>query len=212
LHRKAYTELLIAIHNKKNEAMLKSMLAKQLTFSTLSIWEAFISDLLIAYVAANPGKMVEDLKDRVEQSILSKFGSEPAKTMKLNIKFPLSRTRVAAILDPKGFNVTLKTSKQLTERANQILPARFAKKFSLHAPEAEFYDFAIALRNYLAHGSTSSRSYLKETISSLSRDENKMFKDSITDIGMYLKEIVSSKKTRAILLSERLEKLAKKIS
>ncbi len=94
---------------------------------------------------------MQSLRTRLKQSVREKFGPEALKALKLNLPESLTLTKTPAWLDPKDYNITVKSSEALTQRANSMLAAKYARKFTLEPDDAALVDFSIALRNYLAH-------------------------------------------------------------
>lgn len=206
-----HKELIQAIYNKKNQARLESMLVQQFALSLGVSWEIFISDLLITYVAVTPRRFVEGLTNRISQSVENKFGSEARRLVNFDQPANLSRIKVSALLDRNAWNITFKSAQDMASRANEYMGGRDARKFSLDEKDALVFDYTIALRNFLAHNSTSSRSVLKDAISRLSDPVNKPLQSSLTHIGPYLKSNVGSGLSRVEYLTNRLVQIAERL-
>ena len=181
-----YDEFVMAVHNKRNQPSLESQLAEQLVMSVAVAWEAFITDLLIAYVTLDPKASIESLKSKISKSLNDKYGVDAAKAVKFSFPKSLTKARAAAFIDPKGWNIPLKSSEALSQRANELLSAQNAKKFSLNADDSHFLDFVICARNYLSHRSDASRQALKTAISQAG-GKNDFLASRFADIGTYLK-------------------------
>ena len=65
---------MLAVHNKRNQAALETMLVEQFVMLSVVQWESFINDLIIAYVLMRPNTALKSLRRRIEQSIERKFG------------------------------------------------------------------------------------------------------------------------------------------
>jgi hypothetical protein len=200
----AYNDLLKAIDKKTNEDFLHGMIASQLAFTLLSIWEAYLSDVIIAYVAKSPKKMMESIKERVEKSLKDKFGSEIAKSTALTFSHELSQNSIMGIIDPKGVNISRAEPRDFTNLANEFLTGHHARKFTFNQKDREFYIFLKKLRNYLAHGSVASREELNKVVASLAHADNAVFKCAIGRIGSYLKSPCSAT-SRVVVVSDRLK-------
>jgi hypothetical protein len=151
-----YSELLIAVSGKQRQRALETMLAEQCAMSLAVSWEAFIHDLLIAYVMMNPTTFRNDLEDRVTTSIGDKYGGA-VRWIKFSLPRAPNKPQLIGMIDPKGWNITANSAQELAKRANQLLSAAEAKKFSLDAEDSAFLDYLISIRNYIGHRSKASR-------------------------------------------------------
>ena len=208
-----YDELLLAVHNKTRQASLEIILSEQTTMSLGVYWEAFVNDVLVAYVAKNPGNCLNDLKKRVGQNLEAKFAL-PAKWVRLSFPATLSSTQAERILNPKGWNISATSPKDLREKANQYLVSGDAIHFSLVAEDVEFVDLMVEMRNYLAHRSTRSRKILKSSIAKIGiANANALLSGAFTSSGAYLKACLpnDSNKRRVHELGRRLLQISKKL-
>ena len=162
-----HSELIHAVHNHKRQASLETLLSEQFAFTTTVLWEVFLSNLLMAYVVEDPKTFIADLKCRLHESVKGKFGPMAAKHVALKSPSTIQSHRIAEWLDPKEWNISVPSAAKLAVRANQLLPATSAKRFTLSAEDAALFDFTIALRNYLAHRSEGAKSILKDTVKGL---------------------------------------------
>jgi hypothetical protein len=183
------------------------MLAEQFALNTTVLWEVFLSDLLMAYVVEEPASYMRNLELRLAQSVRDKFGVEALRCVSIDLPHDIAMSKVAAWLDPKEFNLTFKSAGALQSRANDLLAAQFAKKFSLELDRSQLVNFIVALRNYLAHRSLASRAELKENAAVLS-GVNTDLNDRIKTIGSYLKSRLSGGDSRATFLATRISVLA----
>jgi hypothetical protein len=205
-----HRELLLAVHEKRRQASLESMLAEQFALNVAVLWEVFLSDLLMAYVSEDPRTYMGDLQGRIKQSVRERFGQEASKCMKLDFPATVAPDRIAAWLDPKDFNVTVKSADALAQRANSMLSALHAKKFTLEPEDSEIVDFTVALRHYLAHRSIASRHQLLQVAKSLS-GPNQELCDTIHKVGPYLKFRTTTGDTRAALVASRLSAVSARL-
>jgi hypothetical protein len=208
---KDHAELLLAVHNKRNERSLQSLLAEQLVMSVAVVWEGFLTDLLITYAALDSRKASDSLRERILKSARERFGNEAAKTIRFALPKKLSKARIAALFDPKGWNFSFSTADLLSQRANELLVAQYAKKFTLDAEDMMFLQFLVTMRNYLGHRSPSSRDVLTEVIAKLGAGRNTPFHGVFTDVGSYLKKKDTVGNTRAVLIVNRLIEIADKV-
>jgi hypothetical protein len=206
-----HRELMLAVHNKLNQAALETMLVEQFAILAAIQWESFLNDLIIAYAMMSPKTALKGLEERIEKSVQDKFGERAAKCVTFAVKQPFTLVKISKLLDPKDYNITFKSASELTSKANDILTAKFAKRFSLDKTAAQFVDFEVALRNFLSHRSDSSRNILKNSIDALSEAQNLSLKASIRNMGTYLKAKDANGKTRAVIFAERLVEISKKL-
>jgi hypothetical protein len=206
-----HRELMLAVHNKVNQAALETMLVEQFAMLAAIQWESFLNDLIIAYATMSPKTALNGLETRIGKSIQDKFGERAAKCVTFTVKKPFTLFKISKLLDPKDYNITVKSAGELTSKANDILAAEFAKKFSLDKADAQFMDFEVALRNFLSHRSDSSRGILKGSIQSLTEAQNLFLRAPITNIGTYLKAKDAAGKTRAVVFAERLVEISQKL-
>lgn len=202
---------MLAVHNKKNELTLRTMLVEQFVMSSVVLWESFLNDLFLAYALEQPETALGSLRKRITQSIDGKFGQHAASCFQFSVKKPLTKQRLIALLDPKNWNITVTSAQELASKANDLLHARFAKTFSLTKTDGQFFDYVIALRNFLSHRSKGSRAILNEAVARLTEPENHVFKGSTKNIGGYLKTTGPNAETRAIALAARLVSFASKL-
>ena len=205
-----YNELKLAIHNKKNEASLQSELAVQLALSISVQWESFIHDLIVAYVLTDPTPAFESLENRARQSIQTKLGNATEKCFEFCKPTGLTREKIQEFLDPKGWNITAGSANQLTSRSNELLASKYAKRFALDQGDSEFYDYIVALRNYLSHRSKGARKTFINLINGLSAAKNVPLKVAVGKTDFYLKSLVTPKKIcRVEYIAGRLQEIAK---
>ncbi|MGB8495941.1 MAG: hypothetical protein WCE53_16190 [Candidatus Acidiferrum sp.] len=206
-----YSELLLAVSGKTRQAALETILAEQCAMSLAVSWEAFIHDVLIAHVVMNSSVFISSLQARLKQSIAEKYGSAVGWT---KFKFPKSpnKDQLMGMVDPKGWNITANSAEELASRANSLLQASDAKKFSLDAEDRAFVDYLISIRNYLGHRSKGSRSEVGRTIRGMqATPRNSELVAPIQTVGAYLKNRVSPDRTRAQFIGSSLREISEKL-
>jgi hypothetical protein len=202
-----YQEMLLAVHLKTHQASLETMLAEQFTFNCAVLWEVFLSDLLLAYVVMNPASYLKGLKANVSRSLKDRYGGEVEKCAELTFPSKITRVQAKALVDPKQFNISIQSSAVLTKKANELLAATHAKKFTLTKDDAQLVDFVIAVRNYLGHRSKAARAAIKSTQAQLG-GANIGLRGDTRDMGTYLKRRNADGDTRAIVIAQRLAEVA----
>src|ERR1051325_7548976 len=181
-----HEELLLAVHLKTHQASLETMLAEQFVLNTAVLWEVFLSDILLAYMIMSPRPYLKTLKTKMLQSIKDRFGTEAARCVGVDLPARPSLAVAASYADPKNFNITVNSAEALKKRADELLAAQHAKRFTLAAEDAQFVDFLVAMRNYLGHRSDAARVRLREVVSPLV-GQNITLKASVANVGAYLK-------------------------
>jgi hypothetical protein len=156
-----YDELVLAVHQKKRQQSLESMLAEQCVLALAVMWEAFVHDLIVSYIEESSETCVGFHHNRVTQSIESK-SKLFAKWVTIDVPPILTRAQIELMVDPDGWNVTADSAETLAKRATQFLSAPHAIKFSLADLDRKFVDLLIATRNYLSHRSTGSLKTMKQ--------------------------------------------------
>src|SRR4051812_13509950 len=85
-----HRELLLAVHLKKHEAALQTMLAEQFVLNSAVLWEVFLHELLITYLTMDCVPFLKNLQTRVQQSVRERYGSEAFKTVAFNLPVTMS--------------------------------------------------------------------------------------------------------------------------
>lgn len=208
-----HDELTLAVYMKKRQASLESILVEQLALTVAVMWEAFVNDLLLTYVAENPNTYLANLESKIDKSISYKFGSAIAKSVIFSRPTHLDRRKALAMIDPEGWNITARSAEALSNKANELLNARYAKKFFLDSEDREFIDILLHLRNYLSHRSEKARRLLKTAISVISNtSRNSFLSGPFVTAGSYLKQHRGAGETRAKFIVNRVIKIAEKLS
>jgi hypothetical protein len=200
-----YGELLLAVHSKTRQASLEIMVSEQAVMSLGVYWEAFVHDLMLAYIMRNPTSCVLDYKTRINQSLTAKF-NVPSTWIKVNIPSQITLKHAERMVDPKGWNLDATSAEELRSKANQLLHSTDARNFSLSSDNAAFVDLVVAMRNYLAHRSTSSRRVFRASVRTLQTigPNSRLASAPAADIGQYLKTTVSVGLRRVHVVGERL--------
>jgi hypothetical protein len=174
------------------------MLSEQATMYLGVYWEAFIHDLFVAYVTKNPTNCVADYKKRLDKSLADKF-NVPNTWIRVTVPKSLSPQQAERMLDPKGWNLDATSAQELRNKANQFLHSTNARNFALDQEDAQFVDLLVAVRNYLAHRSTSSRQRFKEALNTLTvTNKNANLAGPVSDLGKYLKASIGTASRRRV--------------
>jgi hypothetical protein len=187
-----YDELLLAVHQKRRQASLETMLSEQTAMSLAVYWESFLSDILVSHIARSPKQCRKVNNERITKSIAEKF---PGSLNWISVETPdtPSADQIEKMLDPKGWNVTFKSAQSFRDQANLWLEASDARKFALNADDSAFFDYFIAIRNYLGHRSDASRRIVLHAVTALNpQAANAELRAPAQHLGMYLKQVTPS--------------------
>lgn len=185
-----YEELLLAVHEKRRQASLVTMISEQSVMLTAVLWEAFIHDLFVSYVSADPEQCFRNFKERFNQSNNEKFAGV-VRWVSLDFPVAINQLQAEKLLDPKGWNLAVRSAQSLSELANRHLNVVHAKKFSLEADDRDFLDYLVALRNYLSHRSSGARSDFINSVRALKPGGlNAPLSAPIQTVAMHLKQAV----------------------
>ncbi len=203
---------MLLIERDRNQSSFEMLLVEQFVLSIAVKWEAFINDLFIAYFTDAPKPFLRKLKVNIRKSNADKFGLFISKKIKFVPPESLTSTMAQEILDPRGWNISASTFEKLSQKANQYLSAKYAKKFMIDSVDSAFLDFITCLRNYLSHGSRRSSSALKLSLSILQKtDGDSELAGHLIPIGKYLRTRLKNGETRAIHIALRIIKIANKL-
>jgi hypothetical protein len=207
-----HDELILAVNQKKRQRSLETMLAEQCVLGLAVLWEAFVHDLFVAFIVARPETCMRFHRDKITQSIEAK-GKPLIKWVRITLPPSLSRDQIELLVDPDGWNITARSAEDLAKRANQLLSAAHAKKFSLPVPDRAFLDLITAIRNYLSHRSSGSLTATKQRLRDLAiADAASPLNGNMTTIGAYLKERPGTAvHSRAKLIGHMLSGLSSKL-
>jgi hypothetical protein len=132
-------------------------------------FERFVSDILLAYLNRDFSIYRKDLQSRVLQSVEGKFKKPVARRTRVRIPDHPSVAEVEAFVAADGRNVTFSDTKALKERAASWLGKSYAARIgSLSRGDAAIVDAAHSIRDFIAHRSPSSRSWMNEKLRAIS--------------------------------------------
>jgi hypothetical protein len=183
-----YDGLVTAVAGRPRRVQMQRLVAEQCVLSLAVRWEAFIHDLIIAYIENSPTTCITFHKNKVMQSIRDKH-SGFATWITVTVPTPPTRAQIEAMLDPKGRNVSAESASTLTKKANELLSAAHAKKFSFNAIDVAYLNFVIGMRNYLSHRSRSSKTILNDLQAALiAADARTPLNGSLRSVAIYLNQ------------------------
>lgn len=158
--------------------------------SAATLWESFLSDLIVAYINRDPSQFAvhlehslnDDLSDKQKQ-ILNRYAQYKAPTS-------VDRSTIISLLDNNGNNITFSSAQALKKGAKRwISSINMAGINALSAQQLAIINLWVALRNHIAHDSERSKAALQSAVShgalhgtGLHRAQNAIHKP-----GVYLK-------------------------
>jgi len=134
--------------------------------SAATLWESFLSDLVVAYINRDPSQFAvhlqhalnEDLSDKQKQ-IVNRYAPYKAPTS-------IDRGTILSLLDDNGNNITFSNAQTLKKGAKRwISAANIVGINALTGQQIAIINLWISLRNHIAHDSERSRSALQIAVS-----------------------------------------------
>lgn len=181
-----YQRLLNNVDGQRRQASLETLLAEQTLMSLGIYWEAFLHELIIAYILQSPDTYIAEYKRKLTQNLTDKF---PGAVGWTTISPPphLTRTELEMLLDPQRRNFTISDYSKLPETVNKLISAGYAPRFSLGADDTQFLSYLVAVRNFLAHRSDGSRDRLRTVTTNL-KGSNSNLAGTILRFDTYIKQ------------------------
>lgn len=205
-----YDQLVLAVAASPEKASMQGMLAEQCVLTVAVQWEAFLHDLIVSHIEANPATCVAYYTKKVREAITKSKNAIFLAWITYNVPAPLTRAHIEEMVDPKGWNITADSADTLAGLTGNLLLAPASKKFSLPNVDRKFFDFIIAMRNYLSHRSGGSLTTLKIKLSEYQKeDKTSPLRGKLTDVGAFLKFTPKgAPSTRAKVIALNLSALA----
>lgn len=165
----------------------KRLIAEYLFVAAATLFEGFLSDLVVAYINRDSQRFREFLLGGLSIDASEDYARRAIPHVEASIPH-LSVDKIREILDPTGYNVTFPSTDKMKESAGRWLASADKARFVGATPaQCAVIDFVKAVRNYLAHRSDAARNRLDEVI--FARDLPKALRRGIyaaTDVGAYL--------------------------
>jgi len=171
-----------------------SQLATQSFLALFVAFERFTSDLLLAYLNRDSSKCQSELAARVDQSTRAKFGDGVGTRVVFQARQHLALSDLEAIVDPTGWNLTFNTVAKLKQYASDFLVPSFATRVNtISGPEARLIDTARAIRDFIAHQSSASKTHMNACLSSVEAGTHNRYLgragNQVNSVGAYLKSV-----------------------
>ena len=181
------------------------------------MFEGFVNDLIIAYANRECSKVMEHLRNSLEECLRNNAKAKATFEQFGEIRDPkhLTVEKLRAILDSEGRNTSFHNYDAIEKRATQWLAAPHKQRFTmLDHQDRAIVNVLIAVRNNLAHRSKKSLDRLNEVLlagplhnTGLQRNRNR-----VRQAGHYLKANSSAGETRADLIGRQLGNIARQLA
>jgi hypothetical protein len=145
-----------------------SRLATTSFLALFVVFERFLSDLFLAYLNRDFSVYQARLADRLSNSVEDKFGQAVERLVSLKTRAHMSVDEIESIVDPDGWNLTFSSVDNLKTRADEWLGNVYATRVkSITAGEARLIETARAVRNFIAHQSSGSKSRMNDALATI---------------------------------------------
>lgn len=134
--------------------------------SAATIWESFLSDLVIAYINRDPSQFSTHLENALKQDLSGKQKQIQSRYAPFVAPSSIDRKTIISLLDSDGNNITFKSAAHLKKTAKiWITTGNRVGIEGLTSQQMAIIDLTVALRNHIAHDSERSRDALKIAVS-----------------------------------------------
>lgn len=146
----------------------RGQLACSTFIAAFTEFEGFLSNLFLAYLNKNFSVYRTWLEGRFDASVKEKFGDGVLSRATLRLPEHVNVPGVREIVDADGWNLTFKNADAMIDRAGKWLATAHANRVrSLDAHDKRLFDTAIAIRNYIAHGSDNAHAVMNKKLATV---------------------------------------------
>lgn len=157
-----------ALKGTPHEKRDLSILSETTLHSAYVAFECFLSDLIFAYINRDFSQYQNDLSARISASLTSKFGAWENSRAPFNPVKHIKVDELEKILDPDNYNLTFKNVATLKIRCNEWVAVPHKNNIvNLNNPDSLLIDTVHAIRNFIAHQSTNSKTLMNQCLSSV---------------------------------------------
>ena len=204
-----------AISGSPKEQGDLSRLAENTFLRAFVSFERFLSDLFFAYMNRDFSAYQRDLSQRIHSSIDDKFGTWARARLAYNSKKHVNVPELEGILDPDGLNLTFSQAQDIHDKATRWLAAPHRTRVhSLSDHDDRLIDTARAIRNFIAHRSSSSKHLMNERLGSVQSSAHNQHlgrgAQQAHNIGAFLKAVFGGQR-RAELYALRLQSISQQM-
>jgi len=191
-----------------------SILSETTLHSCYVAFECLISDLTLAYINRDTSQYQHNLKTKIDSSIRNKFGTWAASRTTFSPLKHITIEELETILDPDDFNLTFKDVATLKQKYLEWVAAPHKNAvIAINDPDTKLLDTAHALRNFIAHGTTSAQDKMNQCLATIATGPAspnyhlQRGPHEIHDVGAYLKSVTGGSRRIKRLIS-RLKSIA----
>jgi len=174
---------------KRSEAYITD-LSSLTMISAVTLWESFLSDLIIAYINIDPRTFSTHMENALKENLSGKQKQILNRYAPYKSPNNINRKTIISLIDNDGKNITFTNSRSLKRAARRwISPDNMAGINELSDIDIAIIDLWIALRNHIAHDSEYSNNVLKKAVSDENLFDTGLYRaqNSIRKPGAYLK-------------------------
>lgn len=143
----------------------KNLLVELSFLGAATLLEGFLGDLFVAYINKKPGRFASKLTGTMSVSTEDVYAARAKAFAVVDIRSHLTLEKVRSILDPSKYNVTFADTADLKAKAGRWLEQPYRSHFlTLSQGQYALIEATKAIRNYLAHRSTSSLLSMQEAL------------------------------------------------
>ncbi|MBU2360491.1 MAG: hypothetical protein KKB02_16435 [Alphaproteobacteria bacterium] len=187
------TEATVFYHTVKaslSSAADLTRLSASTMISVATLWESFISDLIVAYINRDPSQFAVHLQQALKQDMSDKQKQILNRYAPYRPPTSIDRSTITSLIDNNGNNITFSNAQALKKGAKRwVGTANMAGINALTTQQMAIIDLWIALRNHIAHDSERSKTALQSAVShgALHGTGLHRAKNAIHTPGVYLK-------------------------
>lgn len=153
-----------------------------------------------------------DLSQRIRASVDDKFGTWAKARLAFNSKKNVNVPELEGILDPDGLNLTFSNSQDIRNKASRWLAAPHqARVHSLSNHDDRLIDTGRAIRNFIAHRSSSSKNDMNQQLALVQSGAHNQNlgrgAQRVHNVGAFLKAVFGGQR-RAELYALRLRSIS----
>jgi hypothetical protein len=198
-------------HQDKN----LTMLAELVFLNSYVAFEAFLSDLFLAYINKKSISYQHTQEAKIKKLIKEEFGDWYSNRISMSKAQHLTVEEVQSLIDPNGFNITFGSSTEIKRLAGGWIAQEFRNRiFTLTDNDFLFIDCAREMRNTIAHKSKRSLTAMNTLLRSIPNGSTIDFirrpANDVRTVGVFLKAR-SNGNLRVLHCIERLKDIASRM-
>jgi hypothetical protein len=166
----------------------KKLVAEYSFLAAAILLEGYISDLFTAYINQNDARFKTELINKMKIDTSDLHAKAATSFAAILIQGRLTQSEIRKIIDPRDFNITFVTTAEMKAAAGRWLATGYKNRFtSITGPQAAVMECIKAMRNFLAHRSTSARDTMQTALAKSNLPASlKRGGHEIHDVGSYL--------------------------